>query len=223
MKLNRLTAKEFEQIISNADKAADYRRGRRVFHTADGRVVKLFRSKRSFSTARFYPYALRFMKNAETLLDRGVKTVSVQTAYSIPEIRRQAVVYEKLPGVSLRDALSEHQDFDFDDVFERFSRFFALLHDRGISFRSIHLDNVIFRSPDTFALIDIADLSATRGGALGVFGRARNFRHLARYPEDVELLRRYGSDRFVDNYLKSAQISRISGWMLRKMLGSWLK
>ena len=94
-----------------------------------------------------------------------------------------AVTYSPLPGLTLRQALQSLDSSLRESLIERFGRFMAQLHERGVYFRSLHLGNVLLMDDGEFALIDIADLrifpSALRNAL-----RQRNLRHMQRYPQD---------------------------------------
>jgi hypothetical protein len=87
------------------------------------------------------------------------------------------------------------------------ARYLAQLHDKGVYFRSIHFGNIIVDEAGAFALIDVAD-TRFKGRSLGNGERARNFRHLLRYPEDRQALARFGNERFVHEYLQAAHLER---------------
>lgn len=106
-----------------------------------------------------YPYALRFAKNSALLKNLGIATVTVEQVYDVPEIQRQIVIYPKLPGTVLRETLLTAGDKELrTELLECFAGFVALLHDKGVLFRSIHFGNVLNLPSGNFALIDIADL-----------------------------------------------------------------
>ena len=79
--------------------------GEKVLRLKDGFILKLFRTKRLISSARFMPYARRFSKNADTLSTLNIPTVEVSDTFKIPGMKRNAVLYKPLEGVTLRDYL----------------------------------------------------------------------------------------------------------------------
>ena len=80
-----------------------------------------------------------------------------------------------------------------------------MLHEKGILFRSIHLGNILVLENGGFGLIDIADMSLQRR-PLGLFKRARNFRHLLHDRADQNSLEQYGYERFLRQYETDASI-----------------
>jgi tRNA A-37 threonylcarbamoyl transferase component Bud32 len=66
---------------------------------------------------------------------------------------------------------------------ERFGKFMAQLHQKGIYFRSLHLGNVLVLEDGEFGLIDLADLRIYPS-SLSPSLRRRNLRHMQRYAED---------------------------------------
>lgn len=179
--------------------------GEKVLARPDGLLVKLFRRKRRLSSALFFPYALRFARNARLLAERSIRTVEVLEVAYCATAERHLVTYRPLPGKTLRNALASAET-DRSRLLAVFADFVAGLHQKGIYFRSLHFGNVIV--PDTgqeLGLIDIADMSLRRG-SLPIRLRARNFKHMLRYREDVGFLEEFGIRRFLDRYLAAANL-----------------
>jgi serine/threonine protein kinase len=89
---------------------------------------------------------------------------------------------------------------------ESFVRFFAELHDKGVFFRSIHLNNIILSEDlKTLGLIDLADVKITSKG-LSRAMRLRIFKHLTRYKADQDALKTFGLDRFIDIYFSCSSL-----------------
>lgn len=132
--------------------------GDKVLRLPDGTILKLFRRKRWFSSAAWYPYAQRFADNAAALRRLGVLAPEVLAVWRVPAIERDAVHYQPVPGRTLRemrrDGLEPAMEADLKD---RFGQFLARLHDDGVYFRSLHLGNVVCTPDRQLALIDIAD------------------------------------------------------------------
>lgn len=152
--------------------------GDKVLKLDDGRFLKLFRRKRLLSSAAWYPYAKRFADNAAALARQGIACPHILAVYRIPHIARDAVLYEPLAGVTLRQWISRPHDVPEQQALKaRFNRFVADLHRRGIYFRSLHLGNVVLTAEGALGLIDIADMRIYRR-ALGKHLRTRNLRRM---------------------------------------------
>src|SRR5690606_34253166 len=139
--------------------------GAKVIETNDGRMVKLFRTKRLLSAAQWNPYAKRFARNALRLAKLGFPTIEVLAVYRVREIRRDIVVYRRLEGETLRDAFRD-TSAKADDLFPRLADLLARLHRHGVIFRSIHFGNVLVMGEGVLGLIDVADLRKRPFGAL---------------------------------------------------------
>ena len=181
--------------------------GIKVLRLPNQRILKLFRRKRLFSSQLWAPHALRFQKNAATLLAKGIPTIEIEAAFRIPEMDRQAVLYHELPGITLRQWLRDHESSETKPLVEEFGRFVAKLHNAGVLFRSLHFGNVLVTPDQTFALIDIVDMSFLSRGALTTQQRIRNFAHIGRYQEDLALFTQSGEETFIAAYLEAAQLS----------------
>jgi RIO-like serine/threonine protein kinase len=152
--------------------------GEKVLRLADGSFLKLFRRKRLISSAAWYPYARRFVDNAEALASRGIPVPRVIAALRIPSVQRDAVRYRPLAGATLRALVRQGIDAETERRLKRqFTDFVIRLHSLGIYFRSLHLGNVVLTPDDELGLIDFSDLSVHRH-PLSTFMRRRNIRRM---------------------------------------------
>lgn len=104
--------------------------------------------------------------------------------HRFPDIQRDVVHYQPLPGNTLRQIIrNPMRDAEAHALREQLGRFVARLHDLGILFRSIHLGNVVRTEEGHLGLIDFADMKILRRPLSGS-QRQRNFAHLLRYRED---------------------------------------
>jgi hypothetical protein len=200
--LKSLTLLEYEQLVSRSVVLEQDRHGLKVLATDDGLIVKIFRQKRLISSALFKSYASRFVANARALKAVGINTVDVLGVSYCKPIKRTLVFYRPIPGKTLREVLQSR--VDNDDIMEAFIAFLAELHDKGVYFRSIHLNNVIVTDrSDALGLIDFADMKVG-SKSLSRDARLRNFRHLTRYKADQESIKSFGVARFMDLYFESS-------------------
>ncbi|PJE80971.1 hypothetical protein CI610_00024 [invertebrate metagenome] len=183
-----LSEQQFYQLREGAMVIEKDGYGEKVLHLPDSSFLKLFRQRHFFSISRIFPYSLRFIRNTIQLSERGIPTVTVKGYYRIPSIRRTAVQYQPLPGETLRKVfLSIDKPEEQTGLLQRVAHFVALLHRKGVYFRSLHMGNILVQPDGELGLIDIADMRCYRHSLSESF-RLRNFRHMARYRSDAELL-----------------------------------
>jgi len=152
--------------------------GEKVLRLTDGTVLKLFRRKRLFSSAAWYPYAQRFADNAAALDRLGIPVPQIIDVVRIPSLARDAVHYHPLGGRTLREICRGGIEKDQEtELRAAFTRFVIHLHDCGVYFRSLHLGNVVYMPDHQLGLIDIADVRI-RASGLSKYQRARNLRRL---------------------------------------------
>ena len=152
--------------------------GEKVLRLADGTMLKLFRRKRLITSAAWYPYAQRFVDNALALQQRGIPVPRVIAATRIPSVKRDAVHYQPLEGVTLRQLIRQGLDPKTEQTLKkRFTEFVIHLHELGIYFRSLHLGNVILTPSGELGLIDFSDLRIYRRPLRG-FMRRRNIQRM---------------------------------------------
>ena len=129
----------------------------------------------------------------------GIPTPQVLNVYRL-EDGSSAVHYAPLPGHTLRQVL---QGITAPAVrqalIERFGKFMAQLHEKGVYFRSLHLGNVLLMDDGEFGLIDVADLRIYPS-SLRYALRQRNLRHMQRYPQDRNWLFETHFEQLVKGY-----------------------
>jgi hypothetical protein len=88
-----LSAEDYRQLGEGAEIVATDPFGDKVLRLTDGNYLKLFRVKRAFSSARFWPYSRRFADNAKRLAALDVPVPQVLETCRIPSIQRTAGRY----------------------------------------------------------------------------------------------------------------------------------
>ena len=189
---------EFRRLQEGGRVLEEDDRGPKVMLLADGRIMKLFRLRKSFTSARLFPRNMRFAKNARTLQTLGIPTVSDVVCFKLTQEQLTGVLYQPLAGKTFRQlgvaGLTTVADYS------RAGQFVAQLHHAGILFRSIHLGNVVKVRDGELGLIDMADLSRQAFPLLKL-QRKRNFRHLFRPEEDHDYLSVNDKRALIDSYL----------------------
>jgi len=210
-----ISSAEFDRLRKDARVLEMDLRGEKVLLTPDKHIIKLFYPRRRFTSATIYPYALRFWNNAQKLHKKGIPTISCEQLRYDKKNSRHVITYPLLAGTTLRDCLEKSPDNN--DYLTKLSAFLAMLHKKGILFRSIHLGNILVLENGGFGLIDIADMSLQRR-PLGLFKRARNFRHLLHDQADRNSLEQYGYKRFLEQYETDASISDFRRRLFRSLI-----
>ncbi|WP_281646165.1 lipopolysaccharide kinase InaA family protein [Parendozoicomonas sp. Alg238-R29] len=182
-----LTATDYNRLRDGGSVIEADGFGDKVIKLKDGTFLKLFRRKRLLTSELIWPYAMRFAKNAQALVERGIPTVEIKSVYKIPSVERTAVHYHPLAGETLRQWLAKCNESEKQQLARDFGRFIAWLHRSGVYFRSLHLGNILRMPDERLGLIDISDMRC-RNYSLSEGSRLRNFRHMARYRDDMELL-----------------------------------
>jgi len=183
--MQNLSLQEFDKLTQSSITLAEDEYGKKVLELADHSIIKLFRVKRFISQATLYSPARRFAKNAKRLKQLNIPTISLINLYKIKSIKRTAVHYRQLEGVTLREYLQSNPIEN--ELLTKLGKFLAQLHAKGIFFRSAHFGNIIVTPEKQFGLIDISDMSISRF-SLGYFKRLRNLKHIFRLPEDIQLV-----------------------------------
>lgn len=209
----RVSSEEYLQLVHRSELIESDHYGEKVLRSRNGQMIKIFRRKRLFSSALWLPYAKRFARNAQRLARLEIPTVRVVKLGRCQQPRRDLVWYQPIAGQTLR---AYCQQRDLHDVLAALADFIALLHQRGVLFRSLHWGNIIVTEDLSLGLIDIADMRFYRR-PLNITQRERNFRHLLRYAIDRTFFVRR-AESFWNRYQVAAGLSDYSCQTLQGML-----
>jgi serine/threonine protein kinase len=204
--MRTLSNDQYDALLMQSDVIEKDRHGIKVVRLSDGNFLKTFWYRHRISSRRLYPEWLRFVLHAGALKRREIPTVTVLESVRIPHLQRTAVIYQPLPGRTLRQVAA---DGEFDaSLAEKLGRFVAQLHRKGILFRSLHLGNILLGPDGNLGLIDLSDM-IIRPWPLLPNTRMRNFIHLFRYEGDFKILVRAGIREFLEQYIKKQPAPKI--------------
>ena len=212
--MKEISKEKFLKLTKSAKVLEKDGHGEKVLLLPDNRICKLFRCKRTISTAKLYPYVLRFADNAIKLNQIGLTSVDVESIYRVPEMSRDVVFYKLLEGETLRKVFASAQDPI--QLTEKFIAYISELHNKGVYFRSLHFGNVLVLPDGNFGLIDVSDMKIS-SKPLGVLKRVRNLRAIMRYEEDRKYITNYGVKNFLDKYISIAELSEGMFYTILKM------
>lgn len=202
MAFNLISPDQYQELTQNCS-VLKTRRGKPVIlQTPDDQIIKHIYYRKGFSSSRIWPYAVRFINNSKKLALRGFIVPHIVTAYQCKELACDILVYPMIPGMSVRQHFRE----DNLDPLKKTPEFIASLHEAGIYFRDLHLENIVItRSDNSFALIDLASAKCQRK-PLSHNMRARNVRHLFEEADDSVILSQYGKPLFLEQYCYASGI-----------------
>jgi tRNA A-37 threonylcarbamoyl transferase component Bud32 len=206
--------KEYLRLREGAEILSKDNFGEKVLRLRDGSILKLFRVKHLISSARLCPYSLRFVRNAQRLLALNIPTVEVVNYFKIPSIKRTAVQYKKLEGETLPHYLNYNAITK--EMAHKLGVFVSTLHNKGVYFRSVHLENILVLPDNSFGLIDISDMKIYPH-SLRLRKRKGNFNHFTRLKSHFNMLKPE-SQAFILAYVDHAILSELERGNLKKRL-----
>lgn len=210
--MKTLSELEYQQLTADGEVIEKHENTPKVIALPDNRYFKAFFHKSWFSASHFISRAQKFADNATKLKQCGIITVDIDQVFSVDSPKRHCVVYEGVPGITLRQALSEKP---CDKVLcHQIGEYIAELHNKGVIFRSLHLGNAIVMPDGNLALIDISDMTV-RNYPLLRSQRMRNFLHVMRYRQDKDLL---DLDSFAEGYLAADRKHKFTLAALKEIL-----
>jgi tRNA A-37 threonylcarbamoyl transferase component Bud32 len=176
-----------DALLADASTIEQDGHGLKVAQLASGHFLKLYRRKRLLSSALLVAPAERFARNAERLLSLGVSAPIVIDTLKVPDLAINGLIYQPLPGETLRVHWRGIAAQQRDDEAYRLGDFLGQLHALGVYFRSLHLGNVLLLPDQRFGLIDLSDMRIS-GRPLAHHKRTRNVGHMLRHHEDRDWL-----------------------------------
>lgn len=182
MEWQPLDRKTWQAMKAEGEIVEQDNRGVKVLRCSNGDYIKLFRIKRRFTRARLFNPAIEFFRKAEKLQQCGIDTVTPISLYHLVHATRFGARYRPLEGETVRSLLKQSR-FTEQQI-ESLAGFIALLHSKGILFRSLHPGNVVLKPDGTFGLIDILDCRFRWWQRpLNHWQRQRNLQHFFRYED----------------------------------------
>ena len=216
-----LSLSNYQDLIDGSEvltsELVDGRETPKVLRLRDQSILKLFRLKRLFTSARLVPYTNRFQRHVEQLRALDIPTVDINAIYNIVAIKRTAVHYNPLEGLTLREHCERNALTA--ELAKRLGSFFHFLHAHGVYFRSIHFGNMVLTPQGRIGLIDVADMRF-RNKPLTMSLRIRNLRHLFRYDADIDCLAPV-RHLFMDAYCTSSRLPRRKGSRLQRQFDAY--
>ncbi|WP_037006242.1 toluene tolerance protein [Pseudomonas asplenii] len=179
MQCSRLSNSALNSLVDGARILEADSFGAKVYLLQDGKILKLFRRKRFFSSALLRPYSKRFIDNTFQLTRLGVPTLTVLDCYTLEAPGMTAVLYQPLPGQTLRQ-IAHEPGFNWQQILPALIDLIRNLHEAGIYFRSLHLGNVVKTPQGQLGLIDVADMRFLKAPLPQRLVK-RNLQHFARY------------------------------------------
>ena len=217
--VQKLATADLEHMSSTAQIIEEDGLGPKVLRLTDGSFLKLFRRRRWYTSGSFNPYSERFAVNSEQLRKMGIPTPQILNLYRLDD-GSSAVHYAPLPGHTLRQVLqSITAPAVRQALVERFGKFMAQLHEKGVYFRSLHLGNVLVLEDGEFGLIDLADLRIYPT-PLSLSLRQRNLRHMQRYTVDKRWLFEDHLDALLQGYAVTASKSAVENLHRQVLAGN---
>lgn len=180
LQIHPLGRAQLEQVMGRSEIVERDSHGIKVLKLQDGRYLKYFRRKRFFNRELLSPAALRFARHVRRLEKLHIPTMKVVSLHRIIDEPHTVVVYEPMPGDTLRALLARGQADE--SLMYRVGVFLARLHRQGVFFRSVHPGNIVIDGP-RIGLIDVLDMKV-RPWSLSRWARRRNWPHFLRCAED---------------------------------------
>ncbi len=173
----------------------------RLLLSRDGKIIKHIYKRKLLSSSTIWPYATRFINNAQYLRSRNILVPDIRSVFYYPTLNCDILIYDYVDGRTLYD-MARDNDLSF---FPRFVEYVAQLHKLGIYFQDIHLDNIVVKD-NTFTLLDLESIQIKRR-SLTKSLRARNLVHLFNKKEDIPFYHQFGVENFLNQYYDLACLS----------------
>ncbi|MBX9586349.1 MAG: hypothetical protein K2X50_03740 [Gammaproteobacteria bacterium] len=173
----------------------------RLLLSQDGKIIKHIYKRKLLSSSTLWPYATRFIKNAQYLQSKNILVPEIRAVYFYPKLNCDILIYDYVDGRTLYD-VARDRDLSF---FPQFVEYVAQLHKLGIYFQDIHLDNIVVNN-NIFTLLDLESIQIKRR-SLSKSLRARNLVHLFNKKEDIPFYNQFGLENFLNQYFDLACLS----------------
>jgi len=196
------TKEEYDEIVKDAVVLVRENFGNKVLITPNGNIVKAFHHRKRIGSHLTYSHIGHFLKNAFRLKIKNINTLNPIEWFRVKELKRDVVIYPEIPGKSVRDYLASGDV----SILGKLARFLACIHKKNVYFRAGHLGNFLIRNDNELALIDVCNVKFR----LDTRRRAKSVAYLFFHDRtDHQAFKRYGFDKFIEEYLRYADLNKI--------------
>jgi len=197
----------YHDLITKSKVLVDCRHGPKVL-LQDGLIYKFFYLNKIFSRRFLWPQSQAFFEAGIKLAALKIPSPQVDAYYYYPKMRADIVGYQSVEGEAVAQLLSQCKtQEEKNQLINRFFIFLSQLHQAGVFFKGIHLQNILLNDQQEFILIDIASVKIF-DHPVTLHKRARNIKHLFRHALDGHFYREYGLTPLIDFYCDQAKLSK---------------
>jgi hypothetical protein len=188
---------EFNKYIEKADDLGH----RKTFHKKN-EIIKIFNVRGLISSGFFNTYASRIIKNSLKLKIYDIPSIEITNELIFKYNKRlSGVTYKYIPGTTYRDLSHKITMNMITDL----ANYISNIHKKGIYFRAMHLGNILLHNKKLF-LIDIAKIHFYPW-PLFVFTRARAFRRMIKYQDDIINFGLINYKNLISEYMNSSKFN----------------
>lgn len=188
---------EFNKYIEKADDLGH----RKTFHKKNA-IIKIFNVRGLISSGFFNTYASRIIKNSLKLKKYDIPSIEITNELVFQYNKRlSGVSYKYIPGTTYRDLRRKISM----DMITDLANYISNIHKKGIYFRAMHLGNILLHNKKLF-LIDIAKIHFYPW-PLFVFTRARAFRRMIKYQDDIINFGLINYKNLISEYMNSSKFN----------------
>lgn len=203
-KSERLDVAQFDAFCLDGKVIEKDERGIKVIMLSSGDYLKVFKLRGWMTSSQLFSNARSFIRNAKRLAALNIPTVHPFSLYHFQHSSDTAVMYKPLVGTTVRGLLDHHQLST--DKLKALAVFIALIHQKGIHFKSLHFGNIVLTPSGQYGLIDIADMRIYPW-PLAINTRIRSLKRIHRYQEDMAQLGSTQWALLVQSYLEATRLS----------------
>ncbi len=188
---------EFNKYIEKADDLGH----RKTFHKKN-EIIKIFNVRGLISSGFFNTYASRIIKNSLKLKKYDIPSIEITNELVFQYNKRlSGVSYKYIPGTTYRDLRRKISM----DMITDLANYISNIHKKGIYFRAMHLGNILLHNKKLF-LIDITNIHFYPW-PLFVFTRARAFRRMIKYQDDIINFGLINYKNLISEYMNSSKFN----------------
>lgn len=200
-----LVISKFEAYCKDGKVIEQDERGIKVLMLSSGEYLKVFKLRGWMTSSLFFSNARSFIRNSKRLNSLNIPTIQPVKLYHFSHSSDTAVLYKPLAGNTVRSLLAN--DKLSAEKLKELAMFIAMIHQKGVHFKSLHFGNIVYTVKGNYGLIDIADMRIFLW-PLSVNTRIRSLKRIKRYQEDIQMLGVLQWASLVAYYLEGTSLSR---------------
>lgn len=214
--MKRLNSKQFKLLCSTGQLLKGTAERPKIIRSPENHIIKMiYKRQKWLSSTYIRPYAKRFQARSQKLAMKQIIAPRIIQSYQCPAHQCDILIYPEIQGQPLKQCLNQQR-------LHQLAQFLVELHQKGIFFWDLHLDNIIVTPNNKMGLMDVATAHVSNA-PLRLKSRARNLGRLMNIDYDTLTMYKHELNAFFQSYLFASNLDKQSQQKLLALIQAYLQ